>query len=102
MPRKVMPPTPNQKPKAVLPEPSFKYGSNTHLLLTYAKSINKDFTIENVRSFTARYSNNHEVNRSIEVLLKNGSIKKTGENQWKITTVGIHQVFDFARRRSSI
>lgn len=88
---------PKAKPK--LPPPSFKYGSNTYVVLAYAKMKNKSFSIEDIRSVTARYTKDYEVKRSIEVLLKNGSVSQVGEESWKITPKGIQQVFDFASRR---
>lgn len=88
---------PKSKPK--LPPPSFKYGSNTYVVLAYAKMKNKNFSIEDVRSVTARYTNDYEVKRSIEVLLKNGSVVSVKDGFWKITPKGIQQIFDFASRR---
>jgi hypothetical protein len=97
MPQK--PATPNQKPKPVLPAPSFKDGSSTYVVLCYAKMKNKEFGIEDVRSITARYTSDYEVKRSLEVLIKNGSLSLVSNNAWKITPKGIQQVFDFASRR---
>lgn len=100
MPQK--PATPNQKPKPVLPAPSFKDGSSTYVVLCYAKMKNKEFSIDDIRSITARYTNDYEVKRSLDVLLKNGSVSVVKENLWKITPKGIQQVFDFASRRKVI
>lgn len=89
---------PKTKPK--LPAPSFKYGSSTYVVLAYAKMRNKPFSIENIRDFTARYTNDYEVKRSLEVLLKNGSVQIVGSDLWEITPKGIQQVLDFAGRRA--
>lgn len=91
--------TPNQKPKPKLPAPTFKYGSGTYVILTYAKMVKKPFSIVKIRSLTARYTNDYEVKRSLDVLEKNGSVVKVGESQWQITPVGIQQVYDFALRK---
>ena len=91
--------TPYQEPLTVLPEPSFKHGSSTYVLLTFAKSMNRPFSVSDIRNCTARYSSDYEVKRSIAVLIKNNSLEVVDEEHWKITSDGIHQVFDFARRR---
>jgi hypothetical protein len=100
MPQK--PATPNQTPKPVFPAPSFKYGSSTYVVLCYAKMKNKEFGIEDVKGITSRYTSDYEVKRSLDVLVKNGSLSTIGSNMWKITPKGIQQVFDFASRRKSI
>lgn len=95
------PATPNQKAKPVLPAPSFKYGSNTYIVLSYAKMKKKPFSIANIRALTGRYKNDHEVKRSLEVLEKNGSVRKVNQDEWQITAIGVQQVLDFARRKPS-
>jgi hypothetical protein len=99
MPQK--PATPNQKPKPVFPAPSFKDGSSTYVVLCYAKMKNKEFGIDDVRGITSRYTSDYEVKRSLEVLVKNGSLSVIG-SKWKITPKGVQQVFDFASRRKVI
>lgn len=95
------PATPNQKPKPELPEPTFKYGSATYIVLTYAKMVKKPFSIMSIRKLTGRYKNDYEVKRSLDVLERNGSVVKVGDNKWQVTPVGIQQVYDFARRKPS-
>jgi hypothetical protein len=95
------PATPNQKPLPVLPKPTFKYGSNTYVVLAFAKTIKKEFSIFDVRNFTARYNSDYEVKRSLDVLEKNESVTKINPEQWKITPKGVTQVYDFARRKGS-
>jgi hypothetical protein len=91
---------PVAKPK--LPAPSFRYASNTYVLLAYAKMKNKPFTVEAVRNFNLKYSENSQVTRAIKVLLNNGSISKVTEDSWIITPTGIQQIIDFAARRSIV
>jgi hypothetical protein len=93
------PATPNQKTKPVLPAPTFKYGSNTYVLLAYAKMKKTPFSVVNVRALTGRYKNDYEVKRSLEVLINNKSVRKINDEQWQITATGVQQVIDFARRR---
>lgn len=69
------------------------------MCLAYAKMVNKPFGIINIRQFTYRYKTDYEVKRSLDVLVKNGSIKKVTEDTWEITPKGITHVYDFAKRR---
>ena len=85
--------------KPQLPAPSFRYASNTYILLAYAKMKNKPITVESVRSFNLKYSENSQVTRAIKVLLENGSISQVTEDSWIITATGIQQIIDFASRR---
>lgn len=94
------PSTPNQKPKPALAAPTFKYGSNTYVVLAYAKVAKRPFGIRDIRSFTARYTNDYEVGRSLSVLEKNLSVKKVNQDQWEITQTGIQHIYDFARRKN--
>jgi hypothetical protein len=94
------PATPNQKAKPVLPAPTFKYGSNTYVVLAYAKMKKKPFSISNVRTLTGRYKNDYEVKRSLDVLEKNKSVRKINQTEWQVTATGVQQVLDFARRNS--
>lgn len=94
------PATPNQKPKPALPPPSFKYGSNTYVVLSYAKVCKRPFSIQDIRNFTARYTTDYEVGRSLVVLEKNLSVNKVNPDQWEITQTGIQHIYDFARRKN--
>ena len=91
--------TPNQKPNPVLPAPTFKYGSRTHTLLSYAKMRKKPFSIMDARGVIRRYKNDYEVKKSLEVLEKNGSVKKINSSEWQITPTGTQQIYDFAGRK---
>lgn len=93
--------TTRQNAKPVLPPPTFKYGSSTYVLLAYAKMVKKPFSIVNVRALTARYKNDKEVRRSLEVLEKNNSVQKVDDNRWQVTQTGVQQVYDFARRKGA-
>jgi hypothetical protein len=92
-------PNPPGKPKPKLPAPSFQYGSNTYMTLSYAKMIRKPFDIPAVRSFNFKYQNDYEVRRSLHVLVKNGSLQKLEDDKWIITPLGVQHIFDFAARR---
>jgi hypothetical protein len=94
------PATPNQKPNPVLPAPTFKYGSNTYVVLAFAKMKKKPFSIFDIRKLTGRYKNDYEVKRSLDVLENNKSVKKINETEWQITATGVQQVLDFACRKS--
>ena len=91
---------PKARAKPKLPAPSFRYASNTYVLLAYAKMKNKPFTVEAVRNFNLKYSENSQVTRAIKVLLNNGSINQVTEDSWIITPMGVQQIIDFAARRT--
>lgn len=88
------------KMKPVMKAPTFKYGGSSYVVLAYAKIKKTPFTVENILGFTSKISNSRDVGRAIEVLLKNGSIKKVTDTSWVVTPVGLQQVYDFASRRS--
>jgi hypothetical protein len=85
--------------KPVLPAPTFKDASSTHVILGFAKSVKRPFSVQDVRNFTARYTNDRDVVRSLEVLEKNGSVAKCNETTWQITPKGIQHIYDFVMRR---
>lgn len=90
------------RPKAVLPAPSFKYGSSTYVALAYAKIMGeKGFTIQGLRDFSGRFTSHKQVRKSVQVLINNGSITPTREDVWKITKVGIQQIIDFGSRNQN-
>lgn len=93
--------TTDRQVKPVLPPPTFKYGSNTYICLVYAKMTGKNFSIQDIRKFTNRYTNDHDVKRSLQVLEKNGSIERTANGYWKVTPKGVTHVYDFAKRRAA-
>ena len=88
-----------QTGKPVFPAPTFKDASSTHTTLGYAKSVKRPFSVQDVRNFTARYTNDRDVVRSLEVLEKNGSVAKCNETTWQITPRGIQHIYDFVMRR---
>ena len=88
------------KTKPVLKAPTFKYGGNSYVVLAYAKIKKAPFTVENVLSFTSKMGSTRDVRRAVEVLLKNGSIKKVTAESWVVTPAGLQQVYDFASRRA--
>ena len=88
-----------QTGKPVLPVPTFKDSSSTHITLGFAKSVKRPFSVQDVRNFTARYTNDRDVVRSLEVLEKNGSVAKCNETTWQITPRGIQHIYDFVMRR---
>lgn len=94
--------TPNQIPKSISPVPTFKYGSRTHTLLCYAKMRKTPFSVLNARSVITRYKNDQEVKTSLEVLERNGSVKRVDDLQWQVTTTGTQQVYDMIKRKGKL
>ena len=89
-----------QTGKPVLPAPTFKDASKTQITLGFAKSLKRPFSVQDVRNFTARYTNDRDVVRSLKVLEKNGSVAKCNETTWQITPRGIQHLYDFVMRRN--
>jgi hypothetical protein len=92
---------PNQKLKPVLSSPTFKYGSNTYVVLAFAKMKKNKFSISDIRKLTGRYKTDYEVKRSLEVLERNKSVRKVNQHEWQITATGVQQIIDFSRRKDS-
>lgn len=91
-----------QNGKPALPAPTFKYSSSTYVVLAYAKLVNRPFSVKDIRNFTAKFTSNYDVVRSLKVLEKNGSVTMVQENLWQVTPVGIQQIYDFPLRRPSV
>lgn len=92
--------TKQQTGKPVLPAPTFKYSSSTYVVLAYAKLVKRPFSVRNVRDFTARFTRDSDVIRSLEVLERNGSVTRVNDGSWQVTPKGVQHVYDFALRRS--
>lgn len=91
----------NQK-IGVLPAPTFKYGGQSYVLLSYAKMKKGPFDIESVKRFSNRFDGNRTIRRAVKVLLENDSIVEVEQDCWQITPTGVQQLMDFRARRQTI
>ncbi len=88
--------------KPALPQPNFRYGSRSYVLLSYAKFKREAFGIEDVRKFSYRFDDAWSIKQSIKTLISNGSLEQVSSDSWKITPKGVQQVYDFAARNQVI
>lgn len=80
---------------------TIKYNSVTHDVLVYAKMIKRPFRAPEPMVVFARMDRLSKVNRSINMLIKEGLLKDCGDENYEITKSGIDRVYFLARNHKS-
>ena len=77
---------------------SITVNSNAHIMLMFARSLRKKFTIEDIRTMSpVRFSSNKHVRRSAERLSAFGYINPIGRDCWQITPAGLDALYVLGR-----
>lgn len=75
-----------------------KYNSVSHDVLVYAKMMRRPFSAHEPMIVFARMDRLSKVQRSIDMLIKDGLLKECPDGRAEITQLGIDQIYLLARK----
>ena len=72
--------------------------SDAHVLLMFARSLQKPFSIGDIREMSpTRFTDNRKVKRCIDRLSSFGFVREANKDKWIITNVGLDALYILGR-----
>ena len=83
------------------PKPTFKFGSTTHIVLSYAYVYDKALTLDDFQRLSKNsFRDKGEIKKSLLVLVSNKSVAPLNDTHWRITPLGVRQVIELAKENN--